>query len=79
MSEIAELRELQREYIEKRNHCGVLIRRQQENLSNCSPGAATIQECRKQADQWRADATQWQKRIDAIQKKLDEAIGLDDA
>lgn len=77
MGDIAELRELQREYIEKRNHCYVLIRQQQENLSNCSPGIATIQACRKQADGWRAEAEQWQKRIDAIQKKLDEAIGLE--
>lgn len=77
MSDIAELRDLQREYIEKRNHCHVLIRNQQRNLSNCSPGIAVIQECRKQADGWRADANQWQNRIDAIQKKLDEAIGVE--
>ncbi len=77
MSEIAELRELQREYIAKRDHCHVLIRNQDRNLSNCAPGIAVIQECRKQADAWRANADQWQKRIDAIQKKLDEAIGLD--
>lgn len=78
MSEIAELRDLQREYIDKRNHCYVLIRNQKDNLSNCSPGPSTIQACRKQADGWRADANEWQKRIDAIQKRLDEAIGISD-
>lgn len=76
VSQIAELRDLQREYTEKRDHCYVLINNQQRNLSNCSPGIAVIQECRKQADGWRADAKDWQKRIDAIQKKLDEAIGI---
>lgn len=77
MNELAELRDLQREYTEERNHCYVLIRNQQRNLSNCAPGIAVIQECRKQADGWRADAVQWQTRIDAIQKKIDEAIGVD--
>ena len=75
--DVAALREMQREYTEKRNHCYVLIRRQDQNLSNCSPGIATIQACRKQADGWRADAERWQTRIDAIQNKLDEAVGLE--
>lgn len=79
MSEIAELRELQREYVEKRDLCYARVRRQQEDLSNCSPGIATIHACQKQADGWLADAAQWQQRIDAIQRKLDEVIKLDKA
>lgn len=78
MSEIAELRELQSEYIEKRNHCYILIRRQGDDLSNCMPSASTIRACRERERQLRTDADGWQKRIDAIQKKLDEAIGLDE-
>ena len=77
MSTITELRDLQQEYVEKRNHCHVLIQRQDNNLRNCSPGIATIQAARKQETQWRLDAAGWQKRIDAIQKKLDELIGLE--
>lgn len=78
MSEIAELRDLQREYIEKRNHCYVLIRKQDNDLRNCMPSASTIRACREREAQLRAEAEGWQKRIDAIQKKLDEAIGIDD-
>ncbi|MFF1540460.1 hypothetical protein ACFVWL_10290 [Microbacterium sp. NPDC058269] len=78
MSEIAELRDLQREYTENRNHCYVLIRKQGNDLNNCIPSASTIRACREREAQLRADADGWQKRIDAIQKKLDEAIGIDD-
>ena len=79
MSEqITVLRDLQREYIEKRNHCFTLIRKQDNDLRNCAPSASLIRECRDREDALRADAAQHQKRIDAIQKKLDEAIGLTD-
>ena len=78
MSEIAELRDLQREYIEKRNHCFTLIRKQDNDLRNCMPSVSTVRACRERAETLRADAAQHQKRIDAIQKKLDEAIGVTD-
>jgi septal ring factor EnvC (AmiA/AmiB activator) len=79
MSEqITVLRDLQREYIEKRNHCYVLIRNQDNNLRNCIPSAYTIRACREREAALREEAAQHQKRIDAIQKKLDEAIGLTD-
>lgn len=78
MSEIADLRDLQREYIEKRNHCFTLIRKQDNDLRNCMPSTSTIRACREREDALRADAARHQKRIDAIQKKLDEVIGLDD-
>ena len=78
MSEIAELRDLQREYIEKRNHCFQLIRKQDNDLRNCMPSVSTIRACREREEALRADAAQHQKRIDAIQKKRDEAIGLSD-
>lgn len=78
MGEIVELRDLQREYIEKRNHCFTLIRRQDRDLRNCMPSASTIRACREREDALRAEAAQHQKRIDAIQKKIDTAIGLHD-
>lgn len=78
MSEIAELRDLQREYIEKRNHCFTLIRKQDNDLRNCMPSVSTVRACREREETLRADAAQHQKRIDAIQKKLDEAIGVTD-
>lgn len=78
MSEIADLRDLQREYIEKRKHCFTLIRKQDNDLGNCMPSASTIRACREREDALRAEAAQHQKRIDAIQKKLDEAIGVPD-
>lgn len=77
MTDIAELRSLQREYIENRDYWNGRIQQQQRHLSNLeylSPGL--LAECRKQADQYRARAALEQKRIDAIQAKLDEAIGL---
>lgn len=76
MTDIAQLRDLQREYIEKRNYWNMRIRQQSNDLSNCSPGPSVLAECRKQADEWIANAAAEQKRIDAIQVKLDEAIGL---
>ena len=78
MSEIAELRDLQREYIEKRNHCFTLIRKQDNDLRNCMPSVSTVRACREREETLRAEAAQHQKRIDAIQKKLDEAIGVTD-
>lgn len=79
MSEqITVLRGLQREYIEKRNHCFKMIQSQDNNLRNCMPSASTIRACREREEALRAEAAQHQKRIDAIQKKLDEAIGLTD-
>lgn len=77
MSELKELRDLQREYIEKRNHCFTLISRQTQNLLNCIPSAYTIQAANEREEQLREDAAGWQKRIDAIQRKIDEWIGLD--
>lgn len=77
MTDIAELRSLQREYIEKRDYWNSRIRKQQRDLSNLDfPSAGLLAECRRQADEYRANAALEQKRIDAIQVKLDEAIGL---
>ena len=78
MSAIAELRELQDEYTKKRNHCSELISKQDANLRNCTPSADTIRACHEREDRLRGEAALWQKRIDAIQKKLDEEIGLTD-
>lgn len=76
MPDMAELRDLQRECIEKRNYWNQRIRQQNQDLLNCSPGASVLAECRKQAREYAANAAAEQKRIDAIQVKLDEAIGL---
>lgn len=79
MSEqITVLRDMQREYIEKRNHCYTMIRKQNQDLLNCVPSAYTIRASQAREDALRAEATRHQERIDAIQKKLDEAIGLTD-
>lgn len=79
MSEIAELRDLQREYIEKRDHFYDLIRIQDRNLLN-GPllGSAVMRQVREREESLRSSARDWQKRVDAIQKKLDDAIGLGD-
>lgn len=78
MSDLKELRDLQREYIEKRNHCYTLIERQNRNLSNSAPGWDTIRAANEREEQLRADAAGWQKRIDAIQRKIDDLIGVHD-
>ena len=78
MSAIAELRDLQREYIEKRNHCFTLIRKQDNDLRNCMPSVSTVRACWEREEALRAEAAQHQKRINAIQKKIEEAIGLTD-
>lgn len=78
MSEIAELRDLQREYIQERDRCYAMIRKQNDDLGNCMPSAYTIRACREREDALGAEAARHQERIVAIQKKLDEAIGLDD-
>lgn len=76
MSEIAELRDLQRDYVEKRNHCYALIRKQNNDLRNFMPSPSTIRACREREARLRVEAEGWQERVDAIQRKLDEAIGL---
>ena len=76
MSTINELRDLQREYAEKRNNCHRLIREQDRNLLNCSPGIGTIRAARERENKLLEDAAGWQKRVDAIQEKLDEMFGL---
>lgn len=78
MSDISELLALQVEYVANRNKCFEAIERQTRNLLNSAPGPDTLRQCRDREDELRADANQWQKRIDAIQKKLDEEIGLTD-
>ena len=78
MSELKELRDLQREYIEKRNHCFTLINRQTQNLLNSMPSPYTIQAASEREDQLREEAAGWQKRIDAIQRRLDDLIGVTD-
>lgn len=78
MSEIADLRDLQREYSEKRDHCYELIQRQDQNLRNCMPSAYTIRAAREREEALRANAHKWQERVDAIQRRLDELIGVTD-
>lgn len=76
MVDIAELRDLQREYIEKRNYWNQRIRQQQSDLLNCAPSASLLAACRVQAREYADNAASYQKRIDAIQVQLDEAIGI---
>ena len=77
MSDLKEMRDLKREYIEKRNHCFTLISQQTQNLQNSMPSRYTIQAAEEREERLREDAAVWQKRIDAIQRKIDEWIGLD--
>lgn len=76
MSEIKELRDLRREYIAHRNNCHARINQQDRNLRNCAPSLYTIRACRENEAKLLEEARKWQERIDAIQAKLDEAIGL---
>jgi len=55
-----------------------MLRKQDNDLRNCMPSVSTVRACREREETLRAEAAQHQKRIDAIQKKLDEAIGVTD-
>lgn len=76
MSEIADLRDLQREYEGKRDTCYEQALGHRLNILNTIPGPDVLRSTAERAETLLADARKWQERIEAIQRRLDELIGM---
>lgn len=75
MSEITELRDLQREYVENRDRLTELATSQEHITSGLLLSDASTDALRRNVSRWQDQSWAWQGRIDAIQDRIDALIG----